>query len=442
MSLELWAGFECTVNRLGNSYCDQIVRTGHQHRPHDLDLAAGLGITKLRYPVLWERTERDDNLNWSWSDQRLSRLRELRVEPIVGLLHHGSGPAHTSLIDPLFPEKFCAYARAVAERYPWVEHYTPVNEPLTTARFSGLYGHWYPHGKHETLFLRALLQQCRATTMAMRAIREVNPSARLVQTEDLGKTFSTPRMAYQANFDNERRWLTFDLLCGYLSDRHPLWNYFLDCGIPSPELEWFLQNPCPPDILGVNHYLTSDRYLDERLHLYPAATHGGNRRQRYADVEAVRVDFDGDLGPAARLAEICNRYGLPVAVTEAHLGSSPGQQVKWFREVWQAAESQRRNGHDVRAVTAWALLGSFDWNSLLVRNDNIYEPGVFDIRNGEPQATALANTLREIADRKPADISADEPGWWHRPERIQYSGSQFMPEFLEQSAEAALRTFA
>ena len=131
---------------------------------------------------------------------------------------------------------------------------------------------------------------------------------------------------------------TFDLLCGYLSDRHPLWNYFLDCGIPSPELEWFLQNPCPPDILGVNHYLTSDRYLDERLHLYPAATHGGNRRQRYADVEAVRVEFDGDLGPAARLTEICNRYGLPVAVTEAHLGSSPGQQVKWFREVWQAAE--------------------------------------------------------------------------------------------------------
>ena len=96
----------------------------------------------------------------------------------------------------------------------------------------------------------------------------------------------------------------------------------------------------------------------------------------------------------------------------------------------------------MRAVTAWALLGSFDWNSLLVRNDNIYEPGVFDIRSGEPEATALANTLREIADRKPADISADEPGWWHRPEHIQYSGLQFMREFLEQSAEAALRTFA
>ena len=28
----------------------------------------------------------------------------------------------------------------VAERYPWLDAYTPINEPLTTARFCGLYG--------------------------------------------------------------------------------------------------------------------------------------------------------------------------------------------------------------------------------------------------------------------------------------------------------------
>jgi dTDP-4-dehydrorhamnose reductase len=275
----------------------------------------------------------------------------------------------------------------------------------------------------------------------MGAIREINLSARLVQTEDLGKTFSTPRMAYQANFDNERRWLTFDLLCGRVDARHALWNYFIKWGIQPAELEWFLENPCPPDILGVNHYLTSDRFLDERLHWYPAATHGGNRRHRYADVEAVRVDLNGELGPAVRLAEICNRYHLPVAVTEAHLGCSSDQQVKWFREVWNAAQLQRANGHDVRAVTAWALLGSFDWNSLLVNNDNIYEPGVFDLRSGLPQPTALAKELREIADGKQADHSlADEPGWWHKAERIHYCGQQFVPDFPDPPAEAGLHT--
>lgn len=35
--IELWGGIECTVNRVGNRYVDQIVRTGHQHRLDDLD---------------------------------------------------------------------------------------------------------------------------------------------------------------------------------------------------------------------------------------------------------------------------------------------------------------------------------------------------------------------------------------------------------------------
>ena len=106
MSLELWGGLECTVNRVGNTYFDQIKRTGHQERLEDLDLIATLGIKTLRYPVLWERVERFGELDWTWSDGRLGRLRDLAIDPIVGLLHHGSGPSHTSLVDPEFPQKF------------------------------------------------------------------------------------------------------------------------------------------------------------------------------------------------------------------------------------------------------------------------------------------------------------------------------------------------
>ena len=50
-------------------------------------------------------------------------------------------------------------AGAAAERYPWIEDWTPVNEPLTTARFSALYGHWYPHAQDEHAFWLALLNQ-------------------------------------------------------------------------------------------------------------------------------------------------------------------------------------------------------------------------------------------------------------------------------------------
>jgi dTDP-4-dehydrorhamnose reductase len=277
-AVELWGGVECTVNRVGDEYFDQLQRNGHLERLSDFDLFAELGIRTLRVSVLWERTAPDglEAADWSYPDKVLHRLRELNITPIVGLVHHGSGPRDTSLVDPNFAPRLAEFARAVAERYPWVDHDTPVNEPLTTARFSGQYGHWYPHGRDGLSFAQALITQCRAVALSMRAIREVTPNALLVQTEDMGKIHSTATLAYQAEFENERRWLSFDLLCGRVRDGHRMWQYLQWLGLPQEELEWFLENPCPPDILGINHYLTSERFLDENLAVYPEHTHGGN----------------------------------------------------------------------------------------------------------------------------------------------------------------------
>jgi dTDP-4-dehydrorhamnose reductase len=435
LTLELWGGVECSVNRVGRDYFDQLERGGHARRPADLGLFAALGLSALRYPVLWERTapEGPERADWSWADERLTRLRSLGIRPVVGLVHHGSGPRDTSLIDPSFPEKLARFARAVAGRYPWVEDYTPVNEPLTTARFSGLYGHWYPHGRDELTFARALLAQCRAVVLSMRAVREVNPRARLVQTEDLGKIFSTGALRYQAEFENERRWLTFDLLCGRVRRAHPMWDYLAWAGIGETELEWFLANPCPPDIVGVNHYLTSERFLDERVERYPPHTHGGNGRHAYADVEAVRARAEGCAGPHALLAEAWERYRLPLAVTEAHLGCTREEQLRWFVEVWDAARRLREGGADVRAVTAWALLGSFDWDGLLTRDCDRqgaracehYEPGVFDLRAPAPRPTALARLLTKLArGEEPCHPVLDAPGWWRRLDRLLYLPEQ------------------
>jgi dTDP-4-dehydrorhamnose reductase len=421
--LELWAGVECTVNRVRDSFFDQLEMNGHARRREDLDLFASLGVRSVRYPVLWERTAPDGlkSADWSWADERLTRLRELGVNPIVGLLHHGSGPRSTNLVDTNFPEGLAAYARAVAARFPWVTHYTPVNEPLTTARFSGLYGHWYPHRQDDLSFARALLNQCRAVVLAMRAIREINPQAKLVQTEDLGKTFSTRRLAYQAEFENERRWLSFDLLTGRLTRGRLMWWYLRSIGVAEAELDWFENNACPPDILGVNHYLTSERFLDERLERYPARTHGGNGRDAYADVEAVRVCAEGTAGPRSLMREAWQRYQLPLVVTEAHLGCTREEQLRWLKEVWDGAQSLRLEGADVRAVTAWSLLGAYDWNSLLTRSDGHYEPGVFDLRAPRPRPTALARMLRDLASGEEHNHPVlDAPGWWRRLDRLCY----------------------
>ena len=287
--LELWGGHECTVNRVGDTVFDQTVRSGHHDREDDLERFAGLGLTALRYPVLWERTAPLANqaADWRWSDRRLHRIAALGMRPIVGLLHHGSGPPYTNLLDESFPRLFADYARATAERYPWVEDWTPINEPLTTARFSALYGLWYPHVRDERAFWIALLNQIDGTRLAMAEIRAVNPQARLIQTEDLGRTYGTRAIAHQTDFDNARRWMTWDLLCGRVTREHMLWERLDGFGL-GDRLRRLAAAPCPPDVIGVNHYLTSDRFLDHRAEGYPAECRGGNRFMTFADVEAIR----------------------------------------------------------------------------------------------------------------------------------------------------------
>src|SRR5688572_9571920 len=322
MALEIWGGPECTLNRVHERYSDQIERSGHAGRLEDLERFASLGIKALRYPVLWERVAPSslDRPDWSWTDERLERMSALGIRPIAGLLHHGSGPRYTSLLDPHFPELLARYARMVAERYPWITDYTPVNEPLTTARFSALYGVWYPHRRSTRDFVRALLQQVRGIALAMRAIREINPAARLIQTEDGGRSYGTWITRSQAAFENHRRWLTFDLLTGRVDAAHPLYRFLIAAGATAPELGRLRDRAIAPAIVGLNYYTTSDRFLDHRLNRYPAALHGGNGRIRYADAEAVRARPRGIAGHRALLIEAWRRYRIPVALTEVHLG--------------------------------------------------------------------------------------------------------------------------
>ena len=120
---ELWGGLECTVVRTAAGWRDQFRETGHHDRIADLEAVAGLGIRTLRYPVSWERVAPDDpaGSNWAWHDERMAELRRLGIRPILGLVHHGGGPAWTGLHDPRFPGRLRGKAAASAAPTPgWV----------------------------------------------------------------------------------------------------------------------------------------------------------------------------------------------------------------------------------------------------------------------------------------------------------------------------------
>ena len=166
-----------------------------------------------------------------------------------------------------------------------------------------------------------------------------------------------------------------------------MWDYFLWLKIPQQSLEFFLENPCAPDIVGVDYYLTSERFLDENISKYPANTHGTHGRHNYADVEAIRVKHNESSGPSVLFRECWDRYHIPMVVTEVHVHGNPSEQISWFNYIWRECLQLTREGVDIRAVTAWAMFGTYGWSKLLTESPGEYERGVYEVKDGNLIAT-------------------------------------------------------
>ncbi len=395
LPFEIWASPEPTVARIdASSVRDQLAETGHAARLADVDLLASLGVSASRYPVLWERTapQRPEDVDLTWARPRLERLRELGVEPIVTLLHHGSGPAHTSLVDPAFPELFARYAGAIARAFPWVRRWTPINEPLTTARFSTLYGHWYPNEHSDAAFGHAIVNEALAMLLGMRAIRKANPRAAFVVTEDL-QSFSvrgemrTARLAAFAAHKRDRMYLSIELVCGDVVAGHPLYAYLTQtCGVSAASLARVAHEASAPDLIGWNYYPNSERSL---------------RLDDRGEIVNEPARLYGAISPRPLLRAAHARVGLPFGISEVHVNGDETERVAWLRARTDDLLGLHDGGFPVRMLGAWAAFGLVDWDSLLVRREDYREDGIFTFAgpSGVPQETAVARELRAMTAR-------------------------------------------
>ena len=114
--LELWGGVECTVNRVHDVYHDQLEKSGHRTRAaSDLKQFAALGLRTLRVALHWEEFEKTQS--WKQWDDVLATMEDLQIKPIIGFVHHGSGPHFHQPLDPQFAEKLagsrCRWRHAI-----------------------------------------------------------------------------------------------------------------------------------------------------------------------------------------------------------------------------------------------------------------------------------------------------------------------------------------
>ena len=115
----------------------------------------------------------------------MHRLRDLGITVIADLCHFGVPSWLGGFQDPAFPVLFAEYARAFARRYPWIRHFTPVNEIFIAANFSALKGWWNECEKSDAAFVRAIRNLCMAHELAVEAILSERPDAIIVQGESI-----------------------------------------------------------------------------------------------------------------------------------------------------------------------------------------------------------------------------------------------------------------
>ncbi len=398
LPFEIWASPEPTVARIGASpfsVRDQLAETGHEARDGDLDLLASLGVRASRYPVLWEKTAPDPDAppRFDWAARRLERLRVLGIEPVVTLLHHGSGPFHTSLVDPAFPERFAAYAGAVAAAFPWVKRWTPINEPLTTARFATLYGHWYPNARDDGAFGHAIAHEALAMLLGMEAIRESVPDAEFVITEDLQsfRALDAGTEAFVAH-KRERMYLSIELTLGRVVPGHALYDYLTGiCGVPAALLERIAAHGRGPDLVGWNYYPNSERALGTAA---DGSTFNVPARERFP------------ISPLPLLRAAHARLGIPFGISEVHVNAGEADRVRWLDARVADLATLAHEGLPVRMLGAWAAFGLVDWDSLLTRREDYREDGIFTFAGpGEtPQPTAVSAAVARYAAASRAKI--------------------------------------
>lgn len=408
MRPEIWASPEPTVARIDRlRWRDQLQETGHGARDEDVGLLAALGVKATRYPVLWEKVAplHPSVRDYGWAARRLNALADRGLEPIVTLLHHGSGPQYTSLVDPNFPALFAAYAAATARRFPWVKRWTPINEPLTTARFSTMYGAWYPNLVWDhAAFGRAIVNEARAIVAACERIREVVPDAQFLLTEDLQSfTAADEAILPYVEHKRERMFLSCELLQGRIVDGHPMHRYLVEeAGIAPGELAELARRPEPPDVMGWNYYPNSERWLS-------TLPDGRHANVGMVDVAPERLDLRPLLAAAYR------RLGIPFALSEVHTFGDERERARWLLLRYADAVAASLEGIPVVAFGAWAAFGMVDWISLLRRDDSVCEDGIYTCAGpyGIPQPTLVSEALTELAAGRIPEVPS-EPGWWER----------------------------
>lgn len=377
-------GIECSYPTVQDGKRrDQLAETRHYENWRlDFERCVDLGLQFLRYgPPYYRMHLGPERYDWSFTDEVLPVMREMGITPIMDLCHFGVPDWVGNFQNTDWPELFARYAGEFAKRYPWVRHYTPVNEILVCARFSASLGIWNEQLKSDKSMVRAHANQCKATLLAMSEILKYASDAVFFQSETCEVFLEEhPETLHAVNLKNEERFITFDFLYGRApSGDMTLW--LLDNGLSRDEFRWMLQHGSATAqhcIMGLDYYEASERRIDQNGNPYSAGP---------------------TLGWHSVASQYWHRYRRPMMLTETNCGRPEGG-ADWLWKTWLCIENMRRGGAPVLGFTWYSLQDQVDWDIKLEEiRGHVVENGLFDLdRQPHPVAQAFKDLIERYSN--------------------------------------------
>ena len=372
----------------GKHRVDELEKCNHyQLWRKDFDLVEELGIRFLRYgPPIHTTFLGPGKYDWSFADVTFQDLLRRNIAPIVDLCHFGVPDWIGNFQNPDFPALFAQYAKAFAQRFPWVQLYTPVNEMYICAVFSARYGWWNEQLTGDKSFVTALKYIVKANVLAMQAILEVRPDAIFIQSESSEYFHAeNPAAIGPAETMNSERFLSLDLNYGRRVNSS-MYEFLLDNGMTRDEYHFFFKTKMKRHcIMGNDYYYTNEH----------------------------RVRADGSTAASGEVfgyhtitTQYHDRYRLPVMHTETNIWQGPNgdEAVNWLWKEWANVLRVRNDGVPMVGFTWYSLTDQVDWDTALRENNGRLNPvGLYDLdRNIRPVGTAYKHLIADWSQVLPA----------------------------------------
>jgi beta-glucosidase/6-phospho-beta-glucosidase/beta-galactosidase len=329
------SGFECSTFLWGKDGVRRnlVAETGHdRHAAADYQQLGRLGIAVAREGIPWPSVDRDGNYDFSCVDPYIEAMNASKIIPIWDLCHYGY-PDDLDPFSDAFVERFARYCRAAAEyvvpKVRGPHFFTPINEITFFSFCAGEWGWAAPYHCRREDRMRLRLALCRAAIAGVKAIREVDPEARMVHVDPLVRVVAPRDRPDQVDAAHHETcvdtFLAWDIIAGRA---HPEFG-------GAPEIL---------DIVGANVYSF------------------GQMEYREHGPHAPLAPGDDRIAPLCDMLEMAwQRYKRPMIIGETS-GLEKGR-GSWLHDVMQESLAAVDRGIDLQGVCLFPAVDMPDWHT-------------------------------------------------------------------------------